>query len=188
MSLFSFFLLFISPIPILFFTILLNTFWDQIFIGRHLIAPVLGMIIFLGGSTKLTFNQREPRDRNDCVKFNEIISGPWNFILLSSYCTDYNWLLDQFNGIAPGIAVNLIEHYDRNSDSAGIKKISLTSLKRELYLIHPKFPKFPNYGVMHCKLMILAADDFLRIVVSSANLMDYDYNEVQNVKIIFKII
>lgn len=142
------------------------------------------MVNFLGGNVKLTFNQREPRG-NDCVRFNEIISGPWNFILLSSYCTDFNWLLDQFNGIAPGIAINLIEHYDRNSDPPGIKKITLTnnssSQRRELYLIHPKFPKFPNYGVMHCKLMILATDNFLRIVVSSANLVDYDYNEVQNV-------
>lgn len=133
---------------------------------------------FKGGHVKLTFNSFQPRANS--IKFKEIISGDWNFILLSSYCTDYEWLLDQFNDISPNTEINLIEHYDKSTGHAGIQKV--TAKSRTINLIHPTFPKFPNYGVMHCKLIILASNEFMRIVVSSANLMDYDYEEVQNVQ------
>lgn len=132
---------------------------------------------FQGGHLKLTFNSLEPRP--DSIKFKELISGDWNFILLSSYCTDYEWLLNQFEGISPGTEINLVEHYDKTTGHAGIQKI--TTKYRTINLVHPTFPKFPSYGVMHCKLIILASKDFMRIVVSSANLMDFDYEDVQNV-------
>ena len=134
---------------------------------------------FQGGQVKLTFNSFKPHP--NAIKFKEIIAGDWNFILLSSYCTDYEWLLSQFDGISPNTEINLIEHYDKSTGHAGIQKITVNS--RTINLIHPIFPKFPNYGVMHCKLIILASNDFMRIVVSSANLMDFDYEEVQNVQI-----
>lgn len=142
---------------------------------------------FWNGSVKLTYNtNKETKNLSDVVKFKDLITGPWNFILLSAYCTDFDWLLNQFEGIAPDVPINIVEHYDRNSEKAGIQSVSvrsgLSGNRRTLNLIHPSFPKFPSYGVMHCKLMILAADDYLRIVVSSANLLDYDYEEVQNVR------
>ena len=52
---------------------------------------------------------------------------------------------------------------------------------RKVLLVRPPFPKFPAYGVMHCKIFAMWAKDYLRIAVSSANLVDYDYNQVQNV-------
>ena len=137
---------------------------------------------FQSGQVKLTFNYNEPRV--DSIKFKELITGNWNFILLSSYCTDHQWLIEQFEGISPNTEINLIEHYDKNSEHAGIQRVSISTQKtktRVLNLIHPSFPKFPNYGVMHCKLMIFASNEFMRIIVSSANLMDYDYEQVQNV-------
>jgi len=137
---------------------------------------------FQSGQVKLTFNYNELRV--DSIKFKELITGNWNFILLSSYCTDHQWLIEQFEGISPNTEINLIEHYDKNSEHAGIQRVSISTQKtktRVLNLIHPSFPKFPNYGVMHCKLMIFASNEFMRIIVSSANLMDYDYEQVQNV-------
>lgn len=140
---------------------------------------------FQGGQVKLTYNSNERRA--DFVKFNELIAGNWNFILLSSYCTDYEWLIRQFDGVSPETEINLIEHYNKNSAHAGIQRVSINNRPnlrpRTLNLIHPPFPKFPSYGVMHCKLIILASDGFMRIVVSSANLMDYDYDDVQNVRL-----
>ena len=139
------------------------------------------------GNVKLTFNSFEPT-RPECISFKQIIdpssADGWEFILLSSYCTDYEWLLEQFKGNSPKTDINLIEHYDRTSQAAGIQqvKIKYSTNGRSLNLIHPNFPKFPSYGVMHCKLIILASSEFLRIVVSSANLMDYDYEQVQNVQ------
>ena len=137
---------------------------------------------FENGSVKLTFNSAN-KNVADSIKFQELITGKWNFILLSSYCTDYEWMIGQFDGISPETEINLIEHYDKTGGHAGIQKLStnISSKVRVINLIHPQFPKFPNYGVMHCKLMILAADEFLRIVVSSGNLMSFDYEQVQNV-------
>jgi hypothetical protein len=137
---------------------------------------------FQSGQVKLTFNYNNPH--SDSIKFKELITGNWDFILLSSYCTDHRWLIEQFDGISPDTEINLIEHYDKNIEHAGIQKLSInTQVKtRILNLIHPSFPKFPTYGVMHCKLMIFASKEFMRIVVSSANLMDYDYDQVQNVR------
>lgn len=136
---------------------------------------------FRTGQVKLTFNCNEPRSNS--IKFKELITGNWNFILLSSYCTDYEWLLGQFDGISPDTEINLIEHYDKTSGNAGIQRVTIKnqSKPRILNLIHPSFPKFPSYGVMHSKLIILASNEFMRIVVSSANLLDYDYEQVQNV-------
>lgn len=139
---------------------------------------------FQFGHVKLTFNSNE--SRADSIKFKELITGNWNFILLSSYCTDYEWLIDQFNGISPDTELNLIEHYDRTREHAGIQRFTIPNKgqtkARIVNLIHPALPDFPKFGVMHCKLMILACDEFMRIVVSSANLMDFDYDQVQNVK------
>lgn len=137
---------------------------------------------FQKGNVKLTFNSFDS-SRPDTIKFKDIIHGNWNFVLLSSYCTDYEWLIEQFEGISPETELNIIEHYDKNTDFNGIQKITVhsSSKPRIVNLIHPSFPKFPNYGVMHCKLIILASDEFLRIVVSSANLVNFDYEDVQNV-------
>ena len=141
------------------------------------------MKFFQGNNVKLTFNTSTASSNASRITFKEIItpsSNNWDFILLSSYCTDYEWLLNQFHGISPNCEINVIEHYDRTQQNAGIQQVKSKS-GRIVNLIHPKFPKFPSYGVMHCKLIILASSEFLRIVVSSANLMDYDYEEVQNV-------
>jgi hypothetical protein len=136
---------------------------------------------FQSGHAKLTFNSHETRA--DSIKFKELIQGNWNFILLSSYCTDYEWLVKQFDGISPNVEINLIEHYDKNTGHAGIQRVftNILSKPRTFNIVHPVFPKFPNYGVMHCKLMVLASNEFLRLVVSSANIMDFDYENVQNV-------
>ena len=119
----------------------------------------------------------------DSIKFKDLIEGNWKFILLSSYCIDYEWLIGQFDGISPDTDINIIEHYEKITERAGIQSSTAKSLTkpRKINLIHPPFPKFPNYGVMHCKIMILASDQFMRIVISSANLMNYDYEEIQNV-------
>lgn len=148
----------------------------------NLPPPCESSMKFKEGSVKLTFNSLDP-SRSDSIKFKDLISDNWNFILLSSYCTDYEWLMDQFDGISPETEINLIEHYDKTREQAGIQKITSKATKspRTFNIIHPPFPKFPNYGVMHCKIMILASNEFMRIVVSSANLMDFDYDEVQNV-------
>lgn len=48
-------------------------------------------------------------------------------------------------------------------------------------MIFSESPRFPSYGVMHAKVMLLLSHDWCRVVVSSANLVPYDYDQVQNV-------
>lgn len=51
----------------------------------------------------------------------------------------------------------------------------------QISIVYCKFPSFPSYGVMHCKIMILRyRSNILRIVVSTGNLVPYDYGHVQN--------
>jgi len=143
------------------------------------------------GSIYRTYNSLASNDENvDALTFNQLIEGhDWNRILLSSYCTDYEWLLEQFKDISPSTPIALISHYDCSDEPAGIKKLTAKTISgergrtRDLFIINPPFPKFSNYGVMHCKLIILFAENVLRIVVSSANLIDYDYDAVQNVSL-----
>ncbi|KAF7729254.1 hypothetical protein EC973_004784 [Apophysomyces ossiformis] len=47
-------------------------------------------------------------------------------------------------------------------------------------LIHPPM-KEPKYGVFHPKLMLLFYDSSMRVVIGSANLERYDYNDLENV-------
>lgn len=42
-------------------------------------------------------------------------------------------------------------------------------------------PAFSNlFGRMHAKLMLLTFDKFVRVVISSANLMPFDYDTIEN--------
>ncbi|OZJ02301.1 hypothetical protein BZG36_05066 [Bifiguratus adelaidae] len=47
-------------------------------------------------------------------------------------------------------------------------------------IVHPPMMN-SNFGCMHAKLMVLWFKDFVRIVIGSANLMKYDYDELENV-------
>lgn len=53
-------------------------------------------------------------------------------------------------------------------------------MNRNSSVIHPPFHK-NIYGKMHAKLMLLFYNDSLRVVISSANLVAYDYNLIQNI-------
>lgn len=146
-------------------------------------------MIYSTGSFRRTFNSlASSKENSNAVTFQQIISGyEWTRIVLSSYCTDFEWLLSQFVGVAPAVPIALIAHYDRNSESPGLNIMKAKPLpgsrdnQRNVLILSPHFPKFPNYGVMHCKLLILFSRDILRIAVSTANLVEYDYDQVQNV-------
>ncbi len=108
--------------------------------------------------------------------FKALFSGTkrWEKLILSSYCIDHEWLLWQLPAHDDLI---LIQH----GSEANIKKGRFNG--KEMALLTPPFPQFPKYGVMHCKLMLMLGEDHLRIVISTGNLMEFDYNgEVANVR------
>lgn len=115
------------------------------------------------------------------IKFASLIPDGTDLIFLSSYCLDFDWLRVQLKktGIAP---VWLCLHYDTKAEPAGISEIVLDN-GRPLTMVKPRFPPYLTYGIMHAKLSIYRTKEFVRIIISSANLMPHDYDEgpIQNI-------
>lgn len=145
---------------------------------------------FIEGSVRLTQSSADSYDIEK-ISFAEIIQNKselrGNFVLkkafLSSYVMDMEWLMEGLNGVE-----TLIFCCDdcQHNRYARVKTTCLPD-KRSITKITPPFPNEPSYGVMHCKLMLLHYEEclsnrkFLRIVISTGNLMPYDYDKVQNV-------
>ena len=112
---------------------------------------------------------------NSGLKFAEIIDAHnVRKVVLSSMCVDWDWLCREL----PDVPTIVIENYSLSSSKCGIFSYS----KRQgLKVIHPKFPKNFTYGCMHAKIFILKFDGFLRVGISSGNLMPHDYELVQNI-------
>lgn len=53
--------------------------------------------------------------------------------------------------------------------------------KREIEIVHPPFPEDID-GNVHSKLMILCFPSYLRVVISSANLQERDWDAVGQVQ------
>ncbi len=90
---------------------------------------------------------------------------------LSAYVVDLAWLHGKLASV-PRVVLSL----DKSAQD-DVKVVSWKGLE----VVFPDFPSFPSYGVMHCKIMLLVYPQYLRFVIASANLMDYDYEFVQNV-------
>lgn len=94
--------------------------------------------------------------------------------VISSYCLDEDWIFEKLRTVPRVIVVS---HWDRMSEKVGTYTHPYW---KNVTIVHPPFPKFPSYGVMHSKLLLLFSVDRLRIAISTGNLVSYDYNEVQN--------
>lgn len=100
-------------------------------------------------------------------------------VILSSYCIDEEWIFSKLARVPEVIAIT---HWDRNEVNASIRPGARQHpCWRNVTLVLPEFPRFPNYGVMHSKLILIYRPKRLRVVISTGNLIEYDYEEVQNV-------
>lgn len=118
-----------------------------------------------------------------------IMNGSPREIVLSSFQTDVEWILSQ---VVPSCIARLVfvmnspPSPEQQPDQARVGPFLLTQKGRLLFV----FPKLRNsgYGCMHVKLyrfshyrMLLVHDDLLRLVISSANLVAYDWNILENI-------
>lgn len=112
------------------------------------------------------------------IKFSQLCPPGTSMALFSSYCIDHDWLFAQ---VPANIPLWIIIDYDKVREQAGISSGRIG--KRQLVVIRPPFPAYMNYGIMHAKLMLYVTDTFLRVIVSSGNLVPYDYDEgpIQNI-------
>lgn len=130
---------------------------------------------FAKGAIRLTQSRADSFDPHK-VSFEDILqAGQLRKCLLTAYVMDEDWLRGQLAGVP-----RIILAIDKGEHAPRVEKYSPTP---RLTVVHPRFPHFPNYGVMHIKLMLLWYETahFLRIVVSSGNLRSEDYDQLQNV-------
>lgn len=158
---------------------------------------------FLNGTIRLTQGNTDKFDP-DKISFKEIIQNPQycstshvklDHVLVTSFVADEAWLHEMFYGVPKVILCT--------DDGARDKHVKIeemfTTNGEKWTLVYPSFPTFPAYGVMHCKLMLLKyhhqakgecekKEEYLRIVISSGNLVPYDYDQVQNIVFIQDVI
>lgn len=131
---------------------------------------------FTKGAIRLTQSGADVFDPHK-VSFEDILqANQLSKCLLTAYVVEEDWLREQLINVPRIILVS-----DDGKRSSQVRKYTLPGSR--LTVVHPCFPRFPNYGVMHIKLMLLWYEQagFLRVVVSSGNLRSEDYDRLQNV-------
>ncbi|KAI8923936.1 tyrosyl-DNA phosphodiesterase I [Entophlyctis helioformis] len=91
---------------------------------------------------------------------------------LSTYVIDEDWL---FSKLLVGAKV-CIARAKPGSVGANVTQIALS---KDVMFIFPSNPQ--RFGTMHIKLMVLWFPTYLRVAVMSANLVDYDWETLENV-------
>jgi tyrosyl-DNA phosphodiesterase-1 len=104
------------------------------------------------------------------ITFKELVDATnCQFAFLTSYCIDLPWILSRFK-----CPIHLLVHPNENQ-----KRGQTIQYSKGVKISFPTFPS--GYGVFHAKLMLLEYHKGLRFVITSANLVDYDYGQIQNI-------
>lgn len=130
---------------------------------------------FSKGAVRLTQSRADSFDPHK-VSFADVLQADQlSKCLLTAYVMEEGWLRGQLADVPRAILV-----IDNGKHLSRVETYASTP---QLTMVHPRFPAFPNYGVMHIKLMLLwyEAARVLRVVVSSGNLRSEDYDLLQNV-------
>lgn len=119
------------------------------------------------GAVKLTYSRHFPKQ--DSLDFKSIVRpGDLRTGVFTAMCIDPHWLSAEIPGSAK---IYLLSGQD-----------GLGSFERENWVLAvKKMPQALQYGVMHAKLMLLYFDSFVRVAISSGNLLSFDYDTVENV-------
>jgi histidinol phosphatase-like enzyme len=121
----------------------------------------------------------ESRENADMtISFGELIypSNDIEAVLLTSYGTDIEWLLPHFTY---GTEITLVDQPSSVGDGAS-DHFPLGNLWPGFQVVHPKFEKGGLFesGTMHCKLIVVKRKNSLRIVISSSNLVGFDWTGI----------
>ncbi|KAI0633159.1 phospholipase D/nuclease [Trametes polyzona] len=138
-------------------------------VGRGANSPEL----FLDGELRQTANKyvNPQKDKRPVFRLSEII-GPKDdveFAIVSAFCWSWMWVYAMFSPNTPVIAV---DHDPRGN----------TTLKQVLPNWIRTTPFLRNgFGCMHMKFLLLFyKDGRLRVVISTANLIGYDWRDIEN--------
>lgn len=135
------------------------------------------------GAVRLTGTSPSRALAGHYITFEEIVrdTADASVCFLSSYVIDQEWLWPHFANVPRVVA--FLDN-ERSSSRGHDRKTFRTGCGRahERTLVFPIFPSFPKWGTMHVKFIIIVRPASLRLAISSANLVPYDYDSVQNVR------
>ncbi|KAJ3434958.1 tyrosyl-DNA phosphodiesterase [Anaeramoeba flamelloides] len=109
------------------------------------------------------------------ISITDLVSPFVKSAILSTFTFDVEFLDRYFSHIQK---IVLIEHWTKNQETQGRFNSNTKKIKR-LEVIHPPLGK--RFGCFHSKIMILEYPSFLRFVISSANLTNFDWYELGQV-------
>ncbi|KAJ2313273.1 hypothetical protein H4S02_001907 [Coemansia sp. RSA 2611] len=124
------------------------------------------------GTVKLTRMRGEPANGDNVTLRDVLQPAELRKALVTSFVVDMEWLLAH---IREGTKLVVVKSYDPQSEPPGVQQ----TRGGQLTIVHPKFGR-TRYPVMHSKLMLLFYPTYVRFVASSANLIDVDWSELQN--------
>ncbi|KAL7278790.1 hypothetical protein ACG7TL_007799 [Trametes sanguinea] len=132
-----------------------------------------GSGFFWDGELRQTANAHvEPRkDTRPLFRLTNILApnAEIEFAIVSAFCWNYAWVYQMFSRSTPVIAVD----HSATGD-ASIKAILPNWVRTTPFLRN-------GFGCMHMKFMLLFyKTGRLRVVVSTANLVDYDWRDIEN--------
>ena len=90
-------------------------------------------------------------------------------MLLSAMCVDDEWVSRVFPQGIPTIVIR-----PRPADAEEMNELIVNSKLKFV------FPPLKGYGCMHTKLIVLWYEKFVRIAIPSANLLDFDWDTIEN--------
>ncbi|KAI0820137.1 phospholipase D/nuclease [Trametes gibbosa] len=129
--------------------------------------------LFFDGELRQTANKHvDPlKDRRPVFRLSEILApkDEIQFAIVSAFCWTYPWIYAMFSPNTPVIAV---DHDPRGQTT--LKAILPNWVRTTPFLRN-------GFGCMHMKFMLLFyKDGRLRVVVSTANLVEYDWRDIEN--------
>ncbi|KAI0350558.1 phospholipase D/nuclease [Trametes cingulata] len=129
--------------------------------------------LFWDGELRQTANKHvDPRkDTRPVFRLSEIIGQKEDveFAIVSAYCWNFAWVYAMFHPSTPVIAVD-----HSPTGDASIKTILPNWIRTTPFLRN-------GFGCMHMKFMLFFyKTGRLRVVVSTANLVDYDWRDIEN--------
>ena len=128
---------------------------------------------YFDGTIKLTHSAYFPDSDDVHIKFSEIVQKDHlKQAIFTAMCYDPAWFVQELPADVPII---FYVDYDKKSVA------KTTNVSEHWTFAYPPFPHYMKYGTMHAKVMLLEFTDCVRVAISSANLVPFDYNEVENI-------
>ncbi|CAG8588546.1 9628_t:CDS:10 [Paraglomus occultum] len=140
-------------------------------IGRN---DVASGPVYLNGITKLIHVSGFD---GDYFRFEDLIhKAGLKKGFFSTYVFDSDWFLSHIPNDAN---IVLAMHWSPdNGEKQGV--FPLSTSKYKLTIVHPPMPP-SGFGCFHPKLMLLFYENWMRVVISSANLVPYDWDTMENI-------